>query len=47
MDLERVILHQDNAPWHQAEYTQLEISLLGFDVLEHMPYSPDLAPMDF
>ena len=26
---------------------QLEISLLGFETLEHPPYSPDLAPMDF
>jgi hypothetical protein len=25
----------------------LEISLLGFETLEHPPYSPDLAPMDF
>lgn len=47
MDLERVILHQDDAPGHRAESTQLEISLLGFEVLEHPPYSPDLAPMDF
>ena len=45
--LERIILHQDNAPGHRAESTQLEISLLGFELLEHPPYSPDLAPMDF
>jgi hypothetical protein len=25
----------------------LDISLLEFEVLEHPPYSPDLAPMDF
>lgn len=47
MDLDRVILHQDNAPGHCAQSTQLEISLLGFETLEHLPYSPDLAPMDF
>ena len=47
MDLDRVILHQDNAPGHRAQSTQLEISLLGFETLEHPPYSPDLAPMDF
>ena len=35
MDFERV-------NFHRAEYTQLELSLLGFDVLEHPPYSPDL-----
>ena len=32
---------------HRAEFTQREISLLRFDVLEHPPYSSDLAPMDF
>jgi len=47
MDHDRIILHQDNAPAHRAESTQLEISLLGFEILEHPPYSPDLAPMDF
>jgi len=47
MDHDRIILHQDSAPAHRAKSTQLEISLLGFEILEHPPYSPDLAPMDF
>ena len=47
MSLDRVILHQDNAPGHRAESTQLKINLLESDILEHPPYSPDLAPMDF
>ena len=47
MNHDQVILHQDNAPGHRAESTQLEITLLGFEVLKHPPYSPDLAPMDF
>ena len=47
IDLDQFILHQDNAPGHRAQSTQLEISLLGFETLEHPPYSPDLAPMDF
>ena len=47
MDHDQVILHKDNAPEHRAESTQLEITLLGFDILKHPPYSPDLAPMDF
>jgi histone-lysine N-methyltransferase SETMAR len=42
-----VILHQDNAPPHTAETTRLEIGVLGFETVEHPPYSPDLAPMDF
>lgn len=47
VDLGNIILHQDNAPAHTAASTCLEIELLGFDLLEHPPYSPDLAPMDF
>jgi len=42
-----VVFHQDNAPAHRAAPTMLDISLLEFEVLEHPPYSPDLAPMDF
>jgi len=47
LDPERVIFHQDNAPGHRAESTLLEINLLGFETLQHPPYSPDLAPFDF
>jgi hypothetical protein len=46
IDLDQIILHKDNAPGHRAQSTQLEISLLGFETLEHPPYSPDLKPMD-
>lgn len=45
--LNEFVLHQDNAPGHNASSTQLEIDLLGFQRLTHAPYSPDLAPMDF
>ena len=45
--LDHVILHQDNAPAHTSQKTQLEIDLLEFQCLKHPPYSPDLAPMDF
>ena len=47
MEIDQFILYQDNAPAHRANSTQLEIDLLGFEVLEHPPYSPNLAPMDF
>lgn len=47
LPLDRVILHQDNAPCHTARSTMIEIDFLGFDLLPHPPYSPDLAPMDF
>lgn len=47
IDMDRVILHQDNAPPHTAAVTQSEIGILGFETVDHPPYSPDLAPMDF
>ena len=37
------ILHHDNAPSHRAAVTQET----GFELLEHPPYSLDLAPCDF
>lgn len=45
--LTSMILHHDNAPAHRATTTQGTIAGLGFGVLEHPPYSPDLAPCDF
>ena len=42
-----MILHQDNAPAHRAAATQEVISKHSLEVLEHPPYSPDLAPCDF
>ena len=41
-NMENLILHQDNAPSHTDERTQLEIDVLGFNRFEHPPYSPDL-----
>lgn len=45
--IENVVLHQDNAPSHTAQSTQLDIDVLGFQRAIHPPYSPDLAPLDF
>ncbi|XP_052791731.1 sushi, von Willebrand factor type A, EGF and pentraxin domain-containing protein 1-like [Mya arenaria] len=45
--MDNIVLHQDNAPAHTAESTKLEINILGCDSVEHPPYSPDLAPLDF
>lgn len=47
IELDKFLLHQDNAPAHTATSTQLEIDLLGFELIKHPPYSPDLAPFDF
>jgi histone-lysine N-methyltransferase SETMAR len=37
----------DNAPAHRALATQKKLALLGFQCLDHPPYSPDLAPSDY
>ena len=34
----------DNAPAHRALATQKKLTYLGFQYLDHPPYSPDLAP---
>jgi histone-lysine N-methyltransferase SETMAR len=33
-------------PAHRAIATQKELACLGFQRLDHSPYSPDLAPSD-
>ena len=42
-----VILHHDNASSHTAKMTKDLVASFGWEVLEHPPYSPDLAPNDF
>ena len=37
----------DNAPAHTATLARRKISDLGFTLLPHPPYSPDLAPSDY
>ena len=35
------------APAHRALATQKKLTYLGFQCLDHAPYSPDLAPSDY
>lgn len=40
------LLH-DNAPIHTCRITTSKIQQFAFELLQHPPYSPDLAPSDF
>ena len=43
----KLILHQDNAPAHNALSVKEFLANKNITVLEHPPYSPDLAPCNF
>lgn len=43
----KVILQHDNAPAHTASVVTNTIKELGWEILPHPPYSPDLAPSDY
>lgn len=42
-----VLFLQDNAPVHKSHIAMNSIRDLGFELLDHPPYSPDLAPSDY
>ena len=42
-----VLFLHDNATAHRALATQKKLAYLGFQCLDHPPYSPDLAPLDY
>jgi histone-lysine N-methyltransferase SETMAR len=43
----RLLLHHDNASPHKAVITREFLHANGVHLLQHPPYSPDLAPCDF
>ena len=45
--LHGVLLLQDNAPAHTASIATSAATECGYELLQHSPYSPDLAPSDF
>ena len=42
-----MLFHQDNAPVHKSVIAMAAIHDCGFKLIEHPPYAPDLAPLDF
>jgi len=42
-----VFFMHDNAPSHRALATQKKLAYLGFQCLDHLPYSSNLAPSDY
>uniref|UniRef100_A0A3B3R7J2 Tc1-like transposase DDE domain-containing protein n=1 Tax=Paramormyrops kingsleyae TaxID=1676925 RepID=A0A3B3R7J2_9TELE len=38
---------QDNAPAHTSNVVAAKLNTLGFQLVHHPPYSPDLAPSDY
>jgi histone-lysine N-methyltransferase SETMAR len=42
-----VLFLHDNAPGHRALTSQKNLAYLGFQYLDHPPYSPDMAPTDY
>ena len=47
MNRKGVIFHQDNATPHTSLATRQTLLRLGWEVMLHPPYSPDLAPSDY
>ncbi|UYV74707.1 KCNH5 [Cordylochernes scorpioides] len=43
----KLILQHDNAPAHNATVVKNTIKDLGWELLPHPPYSPDLAPSNY
>lgn len=42
-----IISHHDNAANHTSTVAKAAIDKTSFDLLEHPPYSTDLAPSDY
>ena len=47
MKQNKVLFHQGNAPSHKSLITMAKLHELGYELLPHRQYSPDLAPNDY
>jgi histone-lysine N-methyltransferase SETMAR len=43
----KILFHHDNAPAHTYRAVAAKLMELGFQLVPHPPYSPDLAPSDY
>lgn len=43
----KILFHHDNAPAHSSVKAMVKLDSLGYELLPHPPYSPDLAPSDY
>lgn len=43
----KVLFHHDNAPAHASAIVAAKLLEIGFQLVPHPPYSPDLAPSDY
>ena len=42
-----VLFHQDNAPAHKSVVAMAAVHDCGFELVDHHPHFPDLAPSDY
>lgn len=42
-----ILFHHNNAPAHSSEVAAAKLMEIGFQLVSHPPYSPDLAPSDY
>ncbi len=47
MKKKKIVFHRINAPYHKSMKTMAKLNKLGFNLLPHQPYSPDLAPSNY
>jgi len=43
----KILFHHDNAPAHSSGVVAAKLMELGFQLVPHPPFSPDLAPSDY
>ena len=42
-----LLFHKENATAHKSVVTKADVLDCGFELVDHPPHSPDLAPSDY